>query len=58
MCIRDRYLVALHAAWEATGDRALIERHLPAAEACLTWIDEYGDRDGDGFQEYLSLIHI
>jgi len=24
--------VALHAAWRATGDRALIERHLPAAE--------------------------
>src|ERR1700683_187081 len=46
------YLVALHAAWKATGDRALIERHLPNAEACLTWIDKYGDRDGDGFQEY------
>jgi glycogen debranching enzyme len=46
------YLVALHAAWRATGDRALIERHLSNAEACLTWIDKYGDRDGDGFQEY------
>jgi glycogen debranching enzyme len=46
------YLVALHAAWRATADRALIERHLPTAEACLTWIDKYGDRDGDGFQEY------
>ena len=46
------YLVALHAAWRATGDRSLIERHLPTAEACLTWIDKYGDRDGDGFQEY------
>jgi glycogen debranching enzyme len=46
------YLVALHAAWRATGDRALIERHLPAAEGCLAWIDEYGDCDGDGFQEY------
>jgi glycogen debranching enzyme len=46
------YLVALHAAWRATGDHALIERHLPAAEACLTWIDDYGDRDGDGLQEY------
>ena len=45
------YLVALHAAWQATGDRALIERHLPNAEACLTWIDKYGDRDGDGFQD-------
>ena len=46
------YLVALHAAWRATGDRTLIERHLPNAEACLSWIDQYGDRDGDGFQEY------
>ncbi|MFZ1107237.1 MAG: glycogen debranching N-terminal domain-containing protein [Rhodomicrobium sp.] len=46
------YLVALHSAWRATGERALIERHLPHAEACLTWIDAYGDRDGDGFQEY------
>ena len=44
--------MALHSAWRATGDRSLIERHLPNAEACLTWIDEYGDRDGDGFQEY------
>jgi glycogen debranching enzyme len=46
------YLIALHAAWKATGDRTLIERHLPNAEACLIWIDKYGDRDGDGFQEY------
>jgi glycogen debranching enzyme len=46
------YLVALHAAWRATGDRTLIDRHLANAEASLTWIDEYGDRDGDGFQEY------
>jgi glycogen debranching enzyme len=46
------FLVALHAAWQATGDRGLIERHLPVAEACLTWIEKYGDRDGDGFQEY------
>ena len=22
------------------------------AEGCLSWIDKYGDRDGDGFQEY------
>ncbi len=46
------YLVALHATWRASGDRALLERHLPVAEACLAWIDKYGDRDGDGFQEY------
>jgi glycogen debranching enzyme len=46
------YLIALHTAWKATGNQTLIERHLPNAEACLTWIDKYGDRDGDGFQEY------
>jgi glycogen debranching enzyme len=46
------YLVTLHAAWRATGDRTLLERHLKVAEGCLAWIDKYGDRDGDGFQEY------
>jgi glycogen debranching enzyme len=46
------YLIVMHAAWRATGDRALLEKHMPNAEACLDWIDDYGDRDGDGFQEY------
>ena len=40
------------AAWRATGDRDLIEQHRGTAEACLAWIDEYGDLDGDGLQEY------
>ncbi len=46
------YLIVLHAAWRATGDHALIDRYLPNAEAALSWIDNWGDRDGDGFQEY------
>src|SRR5262249_34337432 len=46
------YLITLHAAWRATGDRGLLERHLETAEGCLAWIEKYGDRDGDGFQEY------
>ncbi len=46
------YPIVLHSAWRATGDRALLDRHLGTAERCLAWIDEYGDRDGDGFQEY------
>jgi glycogen debranching enzyme len=46
------YLITLHSAWRATGDRELLERHLETAEGCLSWIDNYGDRDGDGFQEY------
>ena len=46
------YLITLHAAWRATGDMELLEQHLATAEGCLAWIDQYGDRDGDGFQEY------
>jgi glycogen debranching enzyme len=46
------YLITLHATWRATGDKTLLERHLATAENCLSWIDHYGDRDGDGFQEY------
>ena len=46
------WLITLHAAWRSTGDRGLLDRNLKTAEACLAWIDDYGDRDGDGFQEY------
>ncbi len=46
------YLVALHMAWRCSGDRDLLVSLLPVAERCLAWIDDFGDRDGDGFQEY------
>jgi glycogen debranching enzyme len=52
------FLIALHAAWRAIGDRGILERHLETAEGCLTWIDEYGDRDGDGFQEYQTRSSV
>ena len=42
----------LHQTWRWTGDDTLLARHLATAEACLTWIDDHGDRDGDGLQEY------
>ncbi len=48
------YLILLHATWRASGGHALLRRHLPIAERCLEWIDRYGDRDGDGFQEYAT----
>ncbi len=48
------YLIVLHAAWRSCGDAGLLERHLKTAERCLDWIDNYGDRDGDGFQEYAT----
>jgi glycogen debranching enzyme len=46
------YLITLHSAWMATGDHGVLSAHMEAAEHCLEWIDRYGDRDGDGFQEY------
>jgi glycogen debranching enzyme len=39
------------ARWGADHD--VLRALLPAADRALRWIDEYGDRDGDGFVEYL-----
>jgi glycogen debranching enzyme len=38
--------------FERTGDVAALRELWPAIEAALTWIDRYGDVDGDGFVEY------
>jgi glycogen debranching enzyme len=46
------WLVLLGATYDWTGDRALVDRLWPNALAALRWIDEWGDRDGDGFVEY------
>src|SRR5438552_3487298 len=35
-----------------TNDQATAQQLLPAAEAALRWIEESGDKDGDGFIEY------
>ncbi|WP_084478934.1 amylo-alpha-1,6-glucosidase [Nocardia jejuensis] len=34
------------------ADAAAVRELLPAADAALAWIDDYGDADGDGFVEY------
>lgn len=46
------FIILLHETFRWTGDRALLDELLPAAEAAMTWIDEHGDMDGDGFVEY------
>ena len=46
------YLITLHAAWRATGDHAPAATPSAQCRGGLAWIDDYGDRDGDGFQEY------
>jgi glycogen debranching enzyme len=38
--------------FERTGDQETIRALWPNIQAALTWIDRYGDRDGDGFVEY------
>ncbi len=46
------WLILLGETFDWTGDRALVDRLWPNAMAALRWIDEWGDRDGDGFVEY------
>jgi glycogen debranching enzyme len=46
------FVVLLDEVERWTGDRALVRELEPAARAALAWIDEHGDRDGDGYVEY------
>jgi glycogen debranching enzyme len=46
------FLVLLSETWRWTDDAALVNELREPALAALRWIDEYGDRDGDGFVEY------
>ena len=47
------YLVLLSEVWRWTDDATLVEELKEPALRALAWIDEYGDRDGDGFVEYV-----
>jgi glycogen debranching enzyme len=47
------FLILLAATYRHTGDRALVVELWEHAERALAWMDLYGDRDGDGFLEYL-----
>ncbi|CAM4046390.1 amylo-alpha-1,6-glucosidase [Kibdelosporangium persicum] len=46
------FVMLLAECWRWGADEATIRSLLPAADAALSWITEYGDRDGDGFVEY------
>ncbi len=46
------YLVLLSEVWRWTGDADLARRLRGPALAALGWIDDWGDRDRDGFVEY------
>jgi glycogen debranching enzyme len=46
------YIIVLSYLYHWLGDPSILEQYLPNAEAALHWIDTWGDRDRDGFQEY------
>jgi glycogen debranching enzyme len=46
------YLITLCQVWKWSGDDRLFLQHKDVALKCLEWIDDYGDMDGDGLQEY------
>jgi glycogen debranching enzyme len=46
------YLILLSEVWRWTDDSAFVRELKEPALRALGWIDEYGDRDGDGFVEY------
>jgi glycogen debranching enzyme len=46
------FIIVLSYAYQWSGDVALLQRYRRNAEAALNWLLQYGDRDGDGFQEY------
>ena len=47
------FLVLLSETWRWTDDATLAGRLREPALLALEWIDRYGDRDGDGFVEYI-----
>lgn len=46
------FLILLDEYERWTGDAELVLRLEPAARAALTWIEKFGDLDGDGYLEY------
>ena len=48
------WLIVLSEYWRWTGDDRLVTQLRENAYAALRWIDEYGDRDRDGYVEYAT----
>jgi glycogen debranching enzyme len=46
------FVVLAGAYYERTADHEMLVELWPNVERALSWIDQYGDRDGDGFVEY------
>lgn len=48
------YVISLANLYAWTGDREDVERHWETARRILEWAATHGDRDGDGYLEYLT----
>jgi len=48
------FVISLANLWAWTGDRRHVERHWDTARRILEWARDYGDRDRDGYLEYLT----
>lgn len=48
------WVCLLHDAWRWGMPEAEVEALLPALEAALEWMRDYGDADGDGLLEYID----
>ena len=46
------FVILAGAYFQRTGDQVFLRRLWPHVIRALAWIDQYGDRDGDGFVEY------
>jgi glycogen debranching enzyme len=49
------YLMGAAAHFKQTGDKRAFDEIRDKVTATLTWMDRYGDIDGDGFYEYRTL---
>ncbi len=48
------YVISLANLFAWSGDRQVVDRHWDTACRILEWARTYGDRDGDGYLEYLT----
>lgn len=46
------FVMLLHEAWRWGADEDHVRRLMPNAERAIAWMEQFGDRDGDGFIEY------
>ncbi|MGE0868464.1 MAG: glycogen debranching N-terminal domain-containing protein [Kofleriaceae bacterium] len=46
------FIALVGAYWRRTAEHGFVEAMWPVVERALTWIERYGDPDGDGFIEY------